>query len=221
MQEGIADVEIMSLILNLHWHKSVHVSPVIADREIYLVRAIPEKKSRYQTLIEPFNWQVWIFVVFSICVMCLLIIFIEKSGFTNIDTRKLDLFSSCTLAFGVMICEGLPHHLIRNIERSKLVVLAFWIPTACLIGMAYQSNLLASLVKVENQKAINSFQDILDNKITVNIANGTLTAHLMKTSSNNIVRQVFEQYVVPVDLDIKRYFLRLYLPVSHKLDNHY
>ncbi len=66
-----------------------------------------------------------------------------------------------------------------------------WLPTACLLSMAYKSNLLASLVKVSEENPVDTFDDILERDMTVFLGRGSLAAHLLATSPKPVVRRAY------------------------------
>ena len=57
-------------------------------------------------------------------------------------------------------CRGLPLSIFRILSFHR-------IPMACLIGMAYQSNLLSSLVMSRVDKAVDNYEDILEQNVSL------------------------------------------------------
>ena len=97
-------------------------------------------------------------------------------------------------------------HLILCI-RYGMVLLFTWFPLGLLVSLAYKSTLLASLVAVQKEKSVQTFQvktsrrkkswfspylwkwqEVLDNKMTFALHSGYLTTILMRDSAREEVR---------------------------------
>ncbi len=82
----------------------------------------------------------------------------------EIHSRKSPILSSphvqvSAMVLGIIINESFDESLISldKSATSNLVVLTY-VPMACLIGMAYQSNLLAFLVRERREAPVDTFQ---------------------------------------------------------------
>lgn len=73
------------------------------------------------------------------------------------------------------------------------IFLGMWIPTATLIGMAYQSNLLASMVKTVFERPVaDTFQDVIENGIKLIIIRGTFVERLLESSPDPHAKMAYE-----------------------------
>ena len=73
--------------------------------------------------------------------------------------------------------------------RSYASIVFFtWFPTGLLLSFAYKSTLLASLVAVEHETPVSTFQDVLDNQLTFTLGRGFLMSALMRDSKREVVR---------------------------------
>ncbi len=189
------DAAAITLISNINWFKSTDLAANYHQREILVWSNYPKPKERFQTIGEPLNWEVWVGIVVSIALAALALYIISRMDLTGTVDR--DMFTLWSIAVGTMVNEGLPDRVIRSSKNKAYKVLLFmWIPMACLICMAYQSNLLAALVKTSTEKPINSYQDILDRGIVIYVPMGTLARYLFASSPNPLVQKVYDEAIV-------------------------
>ncbi len=73
------------------------------------------------------------------------------------------------------------------------VLLFVWVPLASLIGMSYQSNLLASLVRGNYEKPVDTFQDIIDLDLTLYVYKFAAGPFLLETSPFAKVREAYQK----------------------------
>ncbi len=83
--------------------------------------------------------------------------------------------------------------------RYALVVLFSWLLAGHLIGMAFKSTLLASLVSIPREAPVNTFQAILDNDMTFLKREGGTSSRLLKESTRETVRRVYNECLVAKD----------------------
>lgn len=67
-----------------------------------------------------------------------------------------------------------------------------WLLPSSLLGMAYQSNLLAKLVKVTVEQPIDTYQDMIDRDVTMFMLDGT-SHHYWTESPSPMVRKAFQK----------------------------
>jgi predicted GNAT superfamily acetyltransferase len=78
---------------------------------------------------------------------------------------------------------------ISTLLHRYLTVLFFvWLPGALLLSLSYKSTLLASLISVEQDEAVDTWQELIDNKITILMHRGLIFVDLMRESPNSVVR---------------------------------
>lgn len=164
--------------------------PVMHDRYLYFKTKKPGQASRLLTIVEPFNWQVWSAVAASICLAYLALVLVGR--FSARKSEK-DYFLIWSIALGVMINEGVPDRLLKisGKDYHRQILLFFWIPMACLIGMAYQSDLRAALIKTDFEKPVDSYQDVLDQNLILLVAKNTVVAWWLSNSPIDVVEEAF------------------------------
>lgn len=159
----------------------------------YFVANMPKKTRKVTALLEVFNYSVWIFWSASMLAICVTLLLVNyKHHIEN------DRFLLLTTSYGIMINESIPERLL-NIDtvKSMQFLLLTWIPMSFLIGMAYQSNLLALMTKKQLEKPIETFQDIVDRDMTMFMTSTRSRSYTMlKSSPNPTVRKAFQKGVV-------------------------
>ncbi len=86
--------------------------------------------------------------------------------------------------------------------RIAVIILYIWLLCGSLITFAYRSTLLASLVSVEKEKPRDTFQSLLDSKMTLLLTRGLLTTALMRDSPRDTLRHVTYTYQYAASLNI-------------------
>ncbi len=152
---------------------------------------------RYQSIIDPFSTDVWVAVFVAVIVLWLTLIVYSKSGFY--DERSL--FNMIRVAMCALLAEDIPARLLALNQRNQRtigikILLITWLPMTAVIVMAYQSNLLASLVRSSQEKPIDNFQDILDLDLTFYLYQRSMAPSLFANSPFPVVREVYYKAVV-------------------------
>ena len=185
-----ADVVTMQIIFNHAWYQSLDISPPSLERTIFLITKYPGNKNKFQTIIEPFEMIVWIFLSFSVISVCMVLVLLVQFD----EKRNFDMFTECTIVIGVIINESLNAKLLSlDSKPSRQWLLVIWIPCSCLLGFAYQSNLRAFMMKAGREKPIDTFQDLMDRGITMHLADKTLVPFMVRTSPIKIIREAFQE----------------------------
>lgn len=124
---------------------------------------------KYNDLVLPFRDNVWLGIVCVIVAFCI-VLFLTKRAMEN-DSD--DLFSLFIMSFGLMINESAcTRRMSLSTYYSRQILLVTWVLPATFFGMAYQSNLLAFLIKVPLEEPVNSYQDIIDRDMTMYLFRG-------------------------------------------------
>lgn len=81
-----------------------------------------------------------------------------------------------------------------NIRMTHAGFLSFfiWMAAMLLITSAYKSNLLASLIVVEYEKPLDTYQEILDRGVTLATFNGAIMSEIMKNSHRPVMREILD-----------------------------
>ncbi len=192
------NVAAFQLLFSNNWKKGTELSGATCFRTFEFLTPYPKSVPAYLTLIEPYTWQVWVASV--VCIFCLsLFLFIEiktMSRYVNISSEEHDPFFLMNVTFGILINEAIPNWLLSlKTRKTKQLILLFWIPVACLLGMAYQSNLLSSLVKTGKEKSIDTYQDLIDNGVHLFLRRNTIVKYLLDTHPNDIVKEAHKMTV--------------------------
>ncbi len=178
-------------MLNGNWYSGIDASPALHQRTLSFVTAHPPERARLYTLVEPFGLPVWLLSLCAVSAMAVSLVVASRASFHEGGER--DVFTLSVLSVGTMIAEAMPNRLLRldNNTRSMRIVLVTCLPLLCLLGMAYQSNLLAFLVKVGRERPIDTYQDVLDANKTMYVLKGSLVPHLLATSPSPLARRAF------------------------------
>ncbi len=215
VRNGTLDVAAFPLLYSNNWKWGNELSVATCSRSFYFVTTYPKIAPAYLTLVEPLSWKVWVALVATIICMAAAFYLQTRvmSWCVHVPKQEKDKFLLTITVIGGVINEAVPNELLSlKTWRSKQLLLVFWIPVACLIGMAYQSNLLSSLVKVRKEKPIDTFQDILDNGMTMFIMENSIVPYLMDSHPNPTLQlahqKLSERYTVPdaASLTIKAAF---------------
>ncbi len=195
VRTSAVDAVAFQLLIHPAWIPGAEVSTATCRRKFFFATGYPNRKSRYQTIVDVFNWQVWAASLASALAMLVAMLVTHKALTSVFDGYKV--FSKVT---GIMINEGLPDRLVTlNTYRSLSLLIMTWIPCACLLSMAYQSNLLSSLVKVQLEKPIDTFQQILDNDITVYYRQNTGVSILLSGNPIPIIQKAYKKRGKPYE----------------------
>ncbi len=76
------------------------------------------------------------------------------------------------------------------------MLLFIWFPVGFLIALFYKSTLLASLVSVSHEEAMDTWQSLLDNDMTLAIQAHYIQNELMYTSPRPIIRYSNKQFML-------------------------
>ncbi len=197
LRNGTLDVVAFQLLFSDNWRRGNSLSIPTCSRAFYFVSSHPKRIPAYLTLAEPLSWQVWSALGFCLLVLYLFLLAETRamSSCVSMPPREKDPFLLVSLTAGIMINEAIPDWLLSlHTRKSRQLILPFWIPMACLIGMAYQSNLLSFLVKIRKEEGINTYQDILDKGITMYLQKNTIVNYLLATHPNPTVREAHQVY---------------------------
>ncbi len=148
---------------------------------------------RYQSVIDPFTLTVWIATLVSIMAFWASLFSCSRAGFYD----NTDLFNQLRVALCVMLSEDIPNRLLSFQQQSKQshglkILLVTLVPMALLLSMAYQSNLLASLVRRNTEKPIDTYQDVLDRGLKLYVFRRAMSPFLLRTSPFPLERRVFQ-----------------------------
>ncbi len=184
------DASGFSLILNPRFRIGTDYSLSLNQRKNFLVVKPPGYKSRTGALLDPFNMTVWIGLITSFLGMWLSMFLVGKYA----PQLRIGSFETFSTALGMVINEGVPnkYFMLRRGTARKILLLT-WLPMACLLSMAYTSNLLASLVKMQQDKPIDTFQEVLALNIPIYFNSKTLAKNLMASSPIPIVNEAYEK----------------------------
>ncbi len=189
----------MSALPMTKFHNRTGMIMNMQRRELALYAAHPRETLKYLTLLEPLNGTTWTMTLVTILCVCIVLIVLNHFGIGHsLEETRNDLFTISMVVFGTMINESLPGKLVA-LKKSALgfnSLIVIWIPCSCLIGMAYQSNLLAFLVKTSKEKPIDTFQDILERDMTVFLPSSTISAQMLKTSKLPLAQEVYQKSFV-------------------------
>ncbi len=78
---------------------------------------------------------------------------------------------------------------LRLQNRHGLALLFLWLPCGTLLSAAFTSNLLASLVAVETERPVDTFEQLVQRGEMIAMLRSTLLIRLMKESPREIVRR--------------------------------
>ena len=85
---------------------------------------------------------------------------------------------------------------LQNASVSKQLLLLSWVLMAGLLSMCYQSNLLASLLKVGLVPPIDNFRDVLAADLTVYMPNGTASPFMFFSYPSKVTKQLYRKNLV-------------------------
>jgi len=180
--------------------EGLEMAPSLFYREIFFVVKKPGPKLTVWQLITPFTPYVWLAALVSVlCAIAALLLITALSP----SEHKLDVFDSTWAILGIMINESIPSKLMLPFQLgSKHIFLFMWCLCSLLIGLSYQSILLASLTKVSLEEPIDTYQQIIDAKVPLFVLKGTEVEELMETSPLAIVQKAYQMNV----LDMNAFF---------------
>ncbi len=209
------------LIFSSVWSTGTEFGFFTTERKFFILVKKIGALPRYQSIIDPFNIDVWVAVFVAVVVLWLTLIVYSKSGFY--DERSF--FNMMRVAMCALLAEDIPARLLALNQKEQRtigikILLMTWLPMTAMIVMAYQSNLLASLVRSSQEKPIDTFQDILDLDLTFYLYQRTMTPNLLANSPFPIVREVYQKAVVEkngfFDMDKERKLLDKILAATMK-----
>ncbi len=74
-----------------------------------------------------------------------------------------------------------------------------YLPATNMLTHAYKSNLLASLVKKEYEKPVDTFEELFNSGVKVAMPGGTSVPYLMRDSPRKIVRDVYNERAYEIE----------------------
>ncbi len=183
----------MQLIYSHNWFVGNDITPPMFQRDISLYTKYPDLKGSYQTMLGPFNFSVWMAVLATIISTAVALVVQTKSLGENNDSW----FDLIVPSYSVLISESMPYNVMYvQMSVSKWTLLSFLIPISTLLSHAYRSNLLASLIKQEHEKPVDTYQDLIERDMTIYIINGTTVPPLLANSPNPTVVQAYRNNLV-------------------------
>ncbi len=201
VNRGFADLSIGQSTFSYPWQRQAHLSPSMYQREMGLLVKIPDNRNSLWTIIYPFRTHVWTSTLVALLIAIGALVLVDyASGPYRGPWNRRDLFCNFAVAWGALINENVSARLVNlsTSSESRVLVLAIWLPMSFLLCLAYQTNLLASLIHQDAEKPLDTFQDILDYPdMVVYVMKFSLSPQLMKTSIDPSVRKVFRDQVEP------------------------
>ncbi len=163
------------------------------QREISLYAKYPDLIDSYKTLLGPYNFPVWMAVLATITSSAIFLIIVTR--FLGDDNDSW--FVMTVPSYSALISESMPYHVMyAQMNVPKWTLLSFLIPLSTLLSHAYRSNLLASLIKQEHEKPVDTYQDIINRDMTIYIINGSAMPFFLANSPNPTVAQAFRNNLV-------------------------
>ncbi len=166
-----------------------------------------------RTLTYPFDFYTWLMLILSIPFVALSLFILNQETNVGIHggykAKGFHIFSIIvTTLFGQTVPRSWTDFRKYNLQvnvwkkiniyknkvcmlatcRNMSIFLVTWFMYGLLITFAYRSTLLASLVSVEKEKPVDTFQSLLDNEMTLFMARGTLTTAIMRDSPSKTLR---------------------------------
>lgn len=181
------------------WRRQTDLLPATCQRVFSLATRLPARKSSLLTLVYPFHWRVWLVVSTSTLLMSVTLTVVNRLLTLSDSPQVLDFdsFSVFSISVGIMISEGILHRLLSlKTSLTMHILLLVWIPMSCLIGMAYQSNLLAALVKADMDEPVGTFEDIIAKDVKIYLTKATVVPHLLSKSPRETVRRAYLKQAV-------------------------
>jgi hypothetical protein len=106
------------------------------------------------TLIRPFSPGLWLGTALS--VLGIGFLFITLNHFSFKKHKKFQIVASTV---SVLLNEGLPDHwFFFEPKRAIMAIFFVWLPISSVLTFAYKGTLLASLVKSDFEKPIETFE---------------------------------------------------------------
>ncbi len=179
-----------------NWYTGNDLTPPMFQRDVYLYAKYPDIKSRYETLLGPFNFLVWMALLAMIASSTVTLILSSK----YLGKSNNSLFNTTVPSYSVLMSVSMPYHVMySNMSKSKWILLSFLIPLSTLLCHAYRNNLLASLVEHEHEKPVDTYQDIIDRDMTIYLPKGTTVLPLFANSPNPTVVQAYWSNLIGKD----------------------
>ncbi len=158
---------------------------------------LPREVNRYLTFSYPLQWQVWLATA-TVCLAMFLALHSVGQLDAELTSRgRQKAFNTFAITFCNVIGESVDQRFLSlKVGRPTQILLATWVPMACVMALAYQSNLFAALMKADVERPVDSFQDVVDRDIKMYIAGATLIPFLLKTSPRETDRRAFADHGV-------------------------
>jgi len=187
LRNGTLDAIISRNSFAFQYGFPVERSPTISQSEFFFVSRYPKPINSHFLYINPFSREVWTF-----CLLALLAGLFTTAllSWAFGDSLSMEiLFLVATLTNETYLERNLKLHSYFSARNAFVIT---WLPALTLLTMAYCSNLRASLLKVEFEPPIDTFEDILNNNITAFfLSGGGPFEQLMKTSPREVVRRTY------------------------------
>ncbi len=163
--------------------------------DIFITVKRPTVRSRLETIFYPYSLASWIVIVISFIVALAAMILCDKILLFVYEGKGI--FHNFAITLSAIINDSSSRKMsLSSLSAAKMLVVSIWLPASMLLGLAYQSNLLASLIRTDFEPSISTFQDILDKPMfKVVVHNLTVVPLIMKNSPNPLVRQTYFQAV--------------------------
>ncbi len=195
VSNGETDVCASHPTFNWNWHQRTQLGPAMFQGEVFISVKRPTIRSRLETIFYPYNLTSWIVIVISFIAILSAGIMCDRAlGHVYHDRG---IFHNFVLTLSALINDSSSRKMaLGNISASKTFIISFWLPASMMLSLAYQSNLLASLIRTDFEPSVDTFQDVLDKSLfKVYVPKFTAVPSLMKNSPNPLIRQTYFQAV--------------------------
>jgi len=187
MQEGTSLVFATKSMYTILIREQNDMSPIVHQREFFITTGHPKPAQSHLALLRPFDRYVWSFLIITMAIFTFLFPLVFENELEN------DLLSSLMVVMSIFVSESVSRHMTLSCMVSRQIMLLFWLPTALLLCMAYQSNLLASLVYVQYEKPLETFEDILLADLDIHMFTGSQVQNIIKASANPSIQKLEEK----------------------------
>jgi hypothetical protein len=173
---------------SIYLRKQFDLSPMVSQRNFFIATAYPKPVQKFLALLTTFDFFTWIFTVIFFIIFTIVLTFVSFNGKENtLDTPFL-------LTLGILTNSSRPQHQVTLLGMpSRQIIIVFWLLAGLILGMAYKSNLLASLINIEYEKPIDTLTDVMNAELDLYIVRGTQVPDMMKFSANENMRLLYEK----------------------------
>ncbi len=178
--------------------RSADIPRHVFHRPFRMYNRIPQDRTPLLTILYPFEFETWVAFASSIIVLVLSLVAPPRISILIPKEKRLSWYQSMVIAVAPMLSDGLPRHW-RNLFKShyNIGILSVWLPCGLLLSFAYSSNLLANLVSVEKEEAVDTFEQIVDEGHMVTALDTELIHLMLKRSPREIVRRAYKVTYFP------------------------